>query len=226
MPAALTPPDLRCCNRVTMTLHSYLLFVGASVVLVLIPGPDMMYLLGRCIAQGRRAGVMASLGFSLGAFTHLLAATLGLSAVLATSAVAFSVVKWLGAAYLIYLGISALRERAGASVTADGAASARAARTILWQAYLSDALNPKVALFFLALLPQFVNARAAHPTLQILLLGVTVNVIGLLGNLIITALSSAVTRALRQHRSMNAWLHRAMGACFITLGLRMAVERR
>ncbi len=130
-----------------MTLHSYLLFVTASIVLVLVPGPDMIYMLGRCIAQGRKAGLMAAMGFNLGGYSHLTAAALGLSAVLATSAVAFTAVKWLGAGYLIYLGISTLRSKTGL-IELDTTRSSRSAKTILWQAFLSNVLNPKVAMFF------------------------------------------------------------------------------
>jgi threonine/homoserine/homoserine lactone efflux protein len=92
-----------------MTLHNYLLFVSACIAVALVPGPDMAYMLARCIARGRRAGVLAALGFNLGGFVHLTAAALGLSALLASSSVAFSAVKWLGAGYLIYLGIAAIR---------------------------------------------------------------------------------------------------------------------
>lgn len=95
-----------------MTLHSYILFAGASVVLAIVPGPDMIYMLGRCVAQGRKAGLMAAIGFNLGGYAHLTAAIFGLSAVIATSVAAFTAVKWLGAGYLIYLGISALRAAA------------------------------------------------------------------------------------------------------------------
>lgn len=208
-----------------MTVHSYLLFVGASIVLVLVPGPDMIYMLSRCIAQGRKAGLMAAIGFNLGGYTHLMAAVLGLSAVLATSLVAFTVIKWLGAGYLVYLGISTLRSKSGPiELDAEGIAG-RSARTILWQAFLSDVLNPKVAMFFLALLPQFVSAQASHPTLQILFLGVTVNVIALAGNIALVMLSASVTGALRRNSSVAMWLHKAMGATFVALGLRLAVEK-
>src|ERR1700683_4422847 len=135
-----------------MTLHSYFLFVLASFVLVLVPGPDMVYMLARCIAQGRRAGILAALGFNLGGYVHLAAAVLGLSVILATSSIAFVVVKWLGAGYLIYLGVKALlSSREALAITGDGLAG-RKGRTIVWQAFVSDVLNPKVALFFLALL--------------------------------------------------------------------------
>src|SRR5580700_558496 len=149
-----------------MTLHAYLLFIAASIVLAIVPGPDMIYMLSRCIAQGRRAGLMAAIGFNLGGYAHLTAAVLGLSALLATSVMAFTAVKWMGAGYLVYLGINALRRKSGPVDLAAQEIPVRNARTILWQAFLSDALNPKVAMFFLALLPQFVSAQAPHPTLQ------------------------------------------------------------
>ena len=95
-----------------MTLHNYLLFVGACIVLVIAPGPDMVYMLSRCIAQGKKAGLMAALGFNLGGYAHLTAAVLGLSAVLVTSSLAFTAIKWLGAGYLIYLGVVALLSKA------------------------------------------------------------------------------------------------------------------
>jgi threonine/homoserine/homoserine lactone efflux protein len=208
-----------------MIVHSYLLFVGASIVLVLVPGPDMIYMLSRCIAQGRKAGLMAAIGFNLGGYAHLMAAVLGLSAVLATSVVAFTVVKWLGAGYLVYLGISVLRSKsAPIELSAQGVPD-RAAKTILWQAFLSDVLNPKVAMFFLALLPQFVEPQAPHPTLQILFLGVTVNVIALTGNIALVYLSASVTSALRRNSSVAEWLRKAMGATFVALGLRLAFEK-
>jgi threonine/homoserine/homoserine lactone efflux protein len=114
-----------------MTLHSYLLFAGASVVLAIVPGPDMIYMLGRCVAQGRKAGLMAAIGFNLGGYAHLTAAILGLSVVIATSVVAFTAVKWLGAGYLVYLGITTLRGRNRRINLNTHKAASPAAKTIL-----------------------------------------------------------------------------------------------
>jgi threonine/homoserine/homoserine lactone efflux protein len=208
-----------------MTLQSYLLYVGACIVLVIAPGPDMVYMLSRCIAQGKKAGLMAAIGFNLGGYAHLTAAVLGLSAILATSSLAFTVVKWLGAGYLMYLGIVALLSKSGPLPLSTEGLTHRSARTILWQAFLSDVLNPKVAMFFLALLPQFVDTKGPHPTLQILLLGVTVNVIALPINIILVCLSAWVTESLRQNSTIATWLHKAMGAVFVALGLRLAAEK-
>lgn len=208
-----------------MTLHNYLLFVLAALGLVLVPGPDMMYMLGRCLAQGRRAGILSAIGFNLGGFVHLTAAVLGLSAILATSATAFTLVKWVGAAYLVCLGLSALWSKQGALATAMDVAGARRSRTILWQAFLSDALNPKVALFFLALLPQFVDRSAPHPTLQIILLGVTVNIVALPVNIAIVCFAARISRGLRHNGSATLWLRKGLGVLFIAIGLRIAIEK-
>ena len=207
-----------------MSLHSYLLFVLAALALVLAPGPDMLYMLGRCVAQGRRAGILSALGFSLGGLVHISAAVLGLSAILAASATAFTVVKWVGAAYLIYLGMTTLWRRP-APLAVDAQAAAVRGRTILWQAFLSDVLNPKVALFFLALLPQFVERDAPHPALQILLLGLTVSVIALPTNILIVCCADRITGSLRRNASASLWLRKGLGVLFIALGLRIAAER-
>ncbi len=167
---------------------------------------------------------MAVLGFNVGGYAHLTAAVLGLSAILATSAWAFTIVKWAGAAYLIYLGIATLRSSTG-TFKFDADAKCRSGRTIFWQAFLSDVLNPKVAMFFLALLPQFVDAKAHHPTLQILLLGVTLNVIALAINTVLALCSATITQVLRENRSVSKSLHNAMGVIFIALGLRLAMEK-
>src|SRR5688572_13969236 len=158
------------------------IFIGAVVVLVLAPGPDMAYMLTRTIAQGRRAGVVAAIGINAGAYVHVLAAVLGLSAILATSSLAFTIVKWVGAGYLVWIGIQALAS--SASINLEETAPTQASLgTIFWQGFLSDVLNPKVALFFLAFLPQFVDFGAGNETRQLLILGVTGNVIAIAINL-------------------------------------------
>lgn len=208
-----------------MTLHSYLLFVLAAFALVLVPGPDMMYMLGRCLTQGRRAGILSAVGFNLGGYVHLTAAVLGLSAILAASATAFTIVKWIGAAYLVYLGLNTLLSQLGPLAIGADLTGARHSRTILWQAFLSDVLNPKVALFFLALLPQFVDRTAPHPALQILLLGLTVNVIALPTNIVIACCAARITQGLRRNASISLWLRKGLGVLFVALGLRIAIEK-
>jgi threonine/homoserine/homoserine lactone efflux protein len=138
---------------------------------------------------------------------------------------AFTVVKWLGAVYLICLGIGAIRSSRGQSLAPGDAPAGPSGRTILWQAFLSDVLNPKVALFFLAFVPQFVDAKGPHPTLQILLLGVTVNLISLPVNILLVLFSTSCTQVLRRNGAISRWLQRGMGALFIALGLRLVTEK-
>ena len=213
-----------------MSPHSYLLFVGASILLVLAPGPDMAYLLGRSLAQGRRAGVLAVLGINSGAYVHLIAAVTGLSAVLMASAAAFTAVKAVGALYLIWLGVQALRARPAAGPLPPVALRGAGERAVYVQGFLSCALNPKVAIFYLALLPQFVDASAGgvwagRPWLQLLVLGLTCNMIALPMNLAMVALSARAGAALRGNPRVSVWMQRAMGATFVGLGLRLAAER-
>ncbi len=208
-----------------MTIHSYWIFVSASVALALIPGPDMAFMLSRCVAQGRRAGVLAALGFNTSSYVFLAAAVLGLSAVLETSTAAFDVIKWIGAAYLVYLGVAAFLKKPNAPAVGSGAGKSRSGIAVFWQAFITDILNPKVILFYFAFLPQFVDPKAGHPTLQLLLLGVTVNMVCLAINLILIAFSARLTESLRRSRSISKWLQRGMGAMLIGIGVRLAVQK-
>jgi len=208
-----------------VTLDSYLLFVAGSVLLVVVPGPDMVYLLARSVAQGRRAGLMAALGFNLGAYCHLAAALLGISALLAASPRAFAAVKWLGAAYLLYLGAQALLRPGGGPAAGPGDAAPRSLGVVLRQAFVSDVLNPKVGMFYLAFLPQFVAPGSPHRTLQLVLLGVTVNMIALAVNVPLVFLATRVSARLRRRGSASRHLSRALGVVFIALGLRIALAR-
>ncbi|MDF3837321.1 LysE family translocator [Cupriavidus basilensis] len=201
-----------------------MLFVGASLVLCLVPGQDMLFLLGRTIAQGRAAGLCAAFGINLGAYVHLLVAVTGLSALVLASATAFTVVKFVGAVYLVYLGWGALRAK-GRFMLSEGGASKSALHRIFWQGLLSDVLNPKVALFYIALLPQFMSAHDPHPVKHLLELGVTGYMVGITTSVTYVFLASEMTRALRRNQTISAWLTKAMGALFVGLGVKLATEK-
>ena len=209
-----------------MELHTYLMFIGAVVVLCAVPGPDLAYLLTRTITQGRRAGLVAAIGINAGAYVHVFAAVLGLSAILATSSTAFTVLKWIGACYLVWIGARALMSRSAPTTVSDTHRPAVNFRRIFWEGFLCDALNPKVAIFFLAFLPQFVTKNSAiGTTTQLLLLGVTCNVVAIGFNFILVLCASAATSALRKRSAWLAWLNRIAGALFIGLGIRLVRER-
>jgi len=209
-----------------MTLHTYLLFVLSSLLLNLVPGPDMLFMLGRSIAQGRKAGLCAAFGINLGAYVHLIAALTGLSAILLTSATAFLVVKWIGAAYLIFLGIQTLRSKS-TLIPVDGTSSrAQSGLRIFWQGFLSDVLNPKVAIFYLALFPQFVGTDATDPIAQLLILGITGNMVGISISILFVLLSTEITAGLRRNSSYAQWLQKSMGVLFVGLGFRLVTQKQ
>ena len=220
-------------------LVQYTPFLIAAVLLNVSPGPDMAYIIGQTAVHGRKIGFFSSFGVVSGAFVHVFAAALGLSAILATSALAFSIVKWVGVAYLVWLGIGALRSSFAKSATTsnptsdiDDIASARvSAHTVTafqaWrQGAMIDVLNPKVAIFFMAFLPQFVHPEQGHGALQFLILGTTVNLIGLVVEGAIVLLVGAAALRIKGNGAIGAWLQRSLGAMFIALGVRLAITEQ
>jgi len=208
-------------------LSTHLIFIGAVILLVITPGPDMAFMLARTIAQGRWAGALAALGINAGAYVHVLASVLGLTAILATSSAVFTLVKWVGAGYLIWIGIQALRSEVAPLVVHGVEGRKPSGRSIFWQGFVSDVLNPKVAIFFLAFLPQFVNPHSdgASVTAQLLMLGFTCNVVALCVNLLLVQAAGYASASLRANQRITQWLHRLMGIVFIGLGLRLATEK-
>jgi threonine/homoserine/homoserine lactone efflux protein len=204
--------------------NALLLFAGAGLLLNITPGPDILYVLGRSLSQGRSAGVVSALGIGAGCLVHVLAAALGLSALMLAVPGAYDAIRLAGAAYLVWLGLRALRSSAGAlRVQALAAVSTR---RIFWQGALTNALNPKVALFFLAFLPQFAAPERGPLAPQLLLLGAifTVN-----GTLVCVAFALAASRLgdwLRSRFAVTRLLDRATGVLFIALGVRLALLGR
>jgi threonine/homoserine/homoserine lactone efflux protein len=206
-------------------IHDFALFIITGILLNLTPGPDTLYILGRSIAQGRRAGVVSALGISIGSIVHTGAAALGLSAVLATSAWAFLFVKLAGAAYLIFLGVRALLEKQH-EFSMPAHFKRRGTAAAFRQGILTNILNPKVALFFLAFLPQFIEAKAPSKTVAFILLGLTFVTTGTIWCLVLAWFSSAFSARLRESPTLTAVLNRAVGSLFIFLGVRLAVAAR
>ncbi len=208
-----------------LDIHDLPLFITASLVFCLTPGPDILYVLGRSLAQGRRAGALSALGVAVGVSVHVTAAPFGLSAIPAASATAYAVVKYCGAAYLIYLGVKTLLSRR-APLEAPEEYRRLSDRAIFWQGALTNVLNPKVALFFMAFLPQFIDPQGAHRTLSFLCLGAILLIIGLVNDLAYAFFSSGLTRLMRRSARVNGWLNGLMGVTFLGLGLRLASDDR
>ena len=207
--------------------HDLLLFVVSGLLLNITPGPDTLYIVGRSSTQGLRAGAVAALGIGAGTLVHITAAALGLSAVLAVSATAFAVVKIAGAAYLVYVGISLMRNSSSGRKAAGVAAPAPArASTVFFQGFLTNVLNPKVALFFVAFLPQFVGADAPNKALALLFLGSIFNLNGTLWNLLVAWSAARLTRGAMHSLAFGTWFSRCVGGLFICLGIRLALSGR
>ena len=205
-------------------IHDLGLFVLSGLLLNITPGADTLYIVARGTTQGTRAGAVAALGIGAGCIVHTFAAALGLSAIIATSATAFAVVKWIGAAYLVYLGFTLLAARAGTHIAAPPRPASL--RRVFAQGFLTNVLNPKVALFFLAFLPQFIAADAPHKALAFLLLGAIFNVNGTLWNLLVAWSAGGLSRRLSLPRAAAGWIRRSVGAVFVVLGLRLALAER
>lgn len=173
--------------------------------------------------QGRRTGIWSTLGINAGCLVHTVAVATGLSALLAASATAFTVIKWLGAVYLIAMGIQSLRSRALA-MQDDIARASASDWTIFRQGLITNVLNPKVALFFLALLPQFVSVDAPAGVPAFLLLGFSFIVTGSLWSLVLVFSADRLTTRVRQSPRLGQWVNRGVGALLIALGLRLAVS--
>jgi threonine/homoserine/homoserine lactone efflux protein len=204
-------------------IHDLWIFIVSGLLLNIAPGPDIAYIVGRSVQMGWRGGAAAALGISSGCLVHVFGCAIGLSALLAASSAAFMVVKWAGAAYLCYVGVTMLLSRAPAPA-ADAAVERGSVSLskVFWQGALTDALNPKVALFFLAFLPQFVAAEAPHKGFSFLLLGLIFITNGTLCCLAIAALSARTASRVRQSSRAVLWINRAMGSMFVYLGTRMA----
>jgi threonine/homoserine/homoserine lactone efflux protein len=199
------------------------LFVTSGILLNLTPGQDTLYIVGRSISQGRRAGLLSVAGITGGTVVHTCAAAFGLSAILATSAQAFTIVKFAGAAYLVYLGVRMLLDRS--RELTPGHFGRESGWAIVRAGFVTNLLNPKVALFFMAFLPQFVDPAAASKTLAFLFLGAVFIFNGTLWCFVLAFGASAMSRRFRESPSLAVVVRRAAGALFVGLGVRLATSK-
>ncbi|WP_242342647.1 LysE family translocator [Anaeromyxobacter terrae] len=201
------------------------LFVAATLALTLTPGPAVLFIVARSMSLGRRAGFMSVLGVGLGNTVHAAAAALGLAALLASSPVAFSFVRYLGAAYLVLLGVRRVLDRGASLGAADAAPAAAPPRAVLRQAFLVAALNPKTALFFLAFLPQFADPARASVTVQILLLGFVFVTLAIVTDSGYVLLAGGLGAWLRKNPAFARGERYVSGAVYMGLGALSALAR-
>lgn len=205
-------------------IHNFSLFLAAGILLNLTPGPDTAYILGRSIAQGRDGGVASALGIGVGSILHTCAAALGLSAILATSVFAFVAIKLLGGVYLVFLGIKMLLDR-GKHLSLSSNFRRRTNRAAFRQGIFTNVLNPKVALFFLAFLPQFIDPVSNTKVIAFLLLGFSFVTTGTIWCLVLACFAATFSERLQRNEKIGHWLNRTVGALFVFLGARLATAK-
>src|SRR3984885_9472408 len=206
-------------------IHELWLFVVSGVLLNISPGPDTAYVVGRSLQIGWRGGAAAALGISSGCLVHVFGAAIGLSALLMASSAAFTLIKWAGAAYLCYVGITMLLSRQRPPAQDAAGPAVISLRQGFWRGVLTNVLNPKVALFFLAFLPQFVDADAPHKPLAFLSLGLIFVFTGTLWCLTIAVAAAQAAGRARSSAAAIALINRSLGALFIYLGARIAFSQ-
>ncbi len=205
-------------------IHDLGLFIVSGLLLNLMPGPDSLLIMSRSATQGGRAGCVAALGIGGGIFVHMFAAALGLSAILSTSATAFTVVKYIGAAYILYLAYGLLRSKPREAVAAAPIAP-MPLRKIFAQGFLTNVLNPKVALFFLAFVPQFIHADAQYKAFAFIVLGVIFNVNGMLWCFALALFTAHAKSRMQISPRTSLWLNRTTGGLFVWLGIKLAMAK-
>ncbi|MGZ5198223.1 MAG: LysE family translocator [Telluria sp.] len=207
-------------------IHDLALFVISGLLLNIMPGPDSLLIMTRSASQGWRAGSAAALGIGTGTLVHILGAALGLSAVLATSAAAFTVVKLVGAAYILWMAFGLLTSKRRDTVQAAPALVPLPRRKIFAQGFLTNVLNPKVAVFFLAFVPQFIAADAPNKALAFIVLGCIFNFNGMLWCHALALFTGEASRRIKVSPVATQWLNRATGALFVWLGVKLALAKQ
>jgi RhtB (resistance to homoserine/threonine) family protein len=207
-------------------ITNYWMFLISGVILNITPGSDTIYILTRSISQGRKAGLYSVLGISTGGMVHTLLASLGLSMILTRSIILFNIIKYVGVAYLVYMGVKAILSK-GSVFEEDGNAEKDLSYGQVYrQGLLTNVFNPKVALFFLSFLPQFIDPSAGRSPLPFLILGGTFLTTGTLWSLILAYSAAALSRKLREKPRLGPALQKISGAVFIGLGLKIAFEKK
>ena len=202
----------------------FALFIGISWALIIAPGPDMFFVITRGMAHGRKAGMLSAIGVVCGILIHTTASALGLTLVIQSSVFAFLLVKYAGAAYLLFLGVKTFRDKSTFSL--HSSTSTVNSITLFWQGVLSNVLNPKIAIFFLAFLPQFVDQESSHIALQMFFLGLTFAVMGLCFLLMVGYSSGAFGGWLMRRPHYTQYLQRLAGGILISLGISLAFTER
>ncbi|TYC17073.1 LysE family translocator [Bizionia gelidisalsuginis] len=209
-----------------MGIENFMTFIITALFFVMTPGIDTIFVLNKSIGQGKKAGVYSTLGINTGILVHTLFAALGLSIIVAKSAMAFSIIKYIGAAYLIILGISSLFSKKGMVKTVAADQKMNTGRENFISGLITNTLNPKVALFFLAFFPQFISPAQLESALPFIILGVTFAIIGIAWYLILTFFAGTFSKKIMQNPKADYWMNKCTGIIFILMGLKIALTKK
>lgn len=209
-----------------MGVEYFLTFLVTALVFIMTPGIDTVFILNKSIGQGKRAGIYSTFGISAGVLVHTLFAALGLSLIIAKSALAFTVIKYLGAGYLIYLGISKIISKSTIVKAVDDKEIGNSNKQNFISGVVTNVLNPKVALFFLAFFPLFINPMLVDTPTPFIILGLTYACLGVLWFLILTLFSSTFSKKLISKEKVSKWLNKGSSIVFILMGLKIALTKK
>ncbi len=201
-------------------------FLLAGILLNLTPGNDTIFILSRSIAQGKQAGIMSVLGIATGSLIHTTLAALGLSIIIAKSIVVFNIIKYAGAAYLIYIGYKMLTDRSQLNMNAELSNKKTKLIKIYLDAVITNVLNPKVALFFIAFLPQFIDPAYKNTVLPFMILGISFTITGTVWCLTLAGFASFISDKLKQNKKLSSYINKTCGVVLIGLGIKMAFTGR
>lgn len=208
-------------------INNFETFLIAGILLNLTPGADTMYILGRSISQGKKSGILSALGISTGSLIHCIIAAFGLSLIIAKSAIAFNTIKYLGAFYLIYLGLMSLLNKSRNRFEINNLDKKKPKNVkIYFSGILTNILNPKVALFYLAFLPQFIDPNYIKSSLPFIILGLTFTTTGTLWCLTLALFSAKLSDRIRRNYKIKSWLDKITGGIFIALGIKLALTKK
>ncbi|MDX1365047.1 LysE family translocator [Arenibacter latericius] len=208
-----------------MGIENFITFIITALLFIMTPGIDTMFVLNKSIGQGRKSGVYATLGINAGVLSHSFFGALGLSILIAKSALAFTLIKYVGAVYLIYLGVVKLKTKNGLLPNVAIDTNEKKAKSDFWTGFITNTLNPKVALFFLAFFPQFINPTQIHNPVPFVLLGVTYAIIGIAWYMSLTLLASIFFDKIKNNSKLGSRLNKFSGLAFILMGLKIALTK-
>lgn len=206
-------------------IENYTLFLATAFLFIMSPGIDTVFVLNKSIGQGRTAGVYATLGINSGILVHTMFAAFGLSMIVAQSAIAFSIVKYLGALYLVYMGISAILSKKKLDITTQEPKH-RSNFQHFYAGFITNTLNPKVALFFLSFFPQFIKKEYFNSAAPFITLGISYAILGVMWFLTITYFSSLFSERLKANPGFNNWMNKTSGVVYILMGVKIAITRK